>query len=78
LPTRHSISKRWQGNPLNRYFVTDLTALILQKQPKLWIHGHTHDSKDYKLGVTRIVCNPYGYYPNELNPEWNPCFDVEI
>jgi len=30
-------------------------------QIKLWIHGHTHESFDYMVGDTRIVCNPRGY-----------------
>lgn len=29
--------------------------------PTLWVHGHTHDTLDQRLGDTRIVCNPSGY-----------------
>ena len=28
---------------------------------KLWLHGHTHNSFDYMIGSTRVVCNPRGY-----------------
>lgn len=28
---------------------------------KLWVHGHTHTGHDYKIGDTRVVCNPRGY-----------------
>jgi hypothetical protein len=33
------------------------------RAPALWIHGHTHDSFDYLVGPTRIVCNPKGNGP---------------
>lgn len=36
------------------------------KLADLWVHGHTHESFDYKIRgvgghVTRVVCNPRGY-----------------
>jgi hypothetical protein len=30
-------------------------------QIKVWTHGHTHETFDYMVGTTRIVCNPRGY-----------------
>lgn len=46
---------------LNASFVSDLTAMIEDYQPSLWLHGHVHDNHDYDVGETRIVCNPRGY-----------------
>jgi Icc-related predicted phosphoesterase len=47
---------------LNRFFVNDMSDRINAKKPKLWVHGHTHDSCDYIAGErTRVVCNPKGY-----------------
>ena len=46
---------------INASFITDLSATIAEHQPALWIHGHVHDSHDYTVGETRIVCNPHGY-----------------
>ena len=54
-----SVHPRWNGNPVNPAFVTDLTHLLAPA--KLWIHGHTHDSFDYRVAQTRVVCNPKGY-----------------
>ena len=34
---------------------------------KLWVHGHTHDEFDYKIGITRVVCNPRGYPKEKSN-----------
>ena len=48
-------------SPINRFFVSDETPLILDKKPRLWVHGHTHLTCDYMLGETRVVCNPHGY-----------------
>jgi predicted phosphodiesterase len=42
----------------------------------LVIHGHVHNSADYYVGRTRVICNPHGY-GNE-NPGFNPCLIVEI
>lgn len=42
-------------------FVSDLSALIAQHKPELWLHGHTHTAFDYTVGNTRIRCNPRGY-----------------
>ena len=61
LPSPLSTSKIYQGSQINRFFVSDETDLILEKKPRLWVHGHTHLPCDYELGSTRIVCNPYGY-----------------
>lgn len=33
----------------------------------LWIHGHTHDSFDYTVEGTRVLCNPRGYAKNGVN-----------
>ena len=54
-----SVHPRWNGNPVNPAFVTDLTSLM--GRAPLWIHGHTHDSFDYTVARTRVVCNPKGY-----------------
>lgn len=44
----------------NPYFVSD-TGLVERFQPALWVHGHTHMPLDYRVGRTRVLCNPRGY-----------------
>lgn len=61
LPHRGSIPARFAGDLLNAAYASDLSALIEDGRPSLWLHGHTHDSCDYQVGTTRIVCNPRGY-----------------
>ena len=67
LPSPMSIAKEYEGNDLNRFFMCDMEDVMKERQPRLWLHGHTHSSADYCIFATRIVCNPLGY-PHELNP----------
>ena len=57
-----SIHPRYIGNRINSGFVSDLTPLLLNVD--LWLHGHVHDSFDYKVGRCRVVANPAGYCRN--------------
>ncbi|MBK3745581.1 phosphatase [Paraburkholderia aspalathi] len=76
LPSAKSINPRFHGDALNPAFASDLSDLIEEHQPDLWVHGHTHDSCDYMIGTTRVVCNPRGY--DDENPKFNSAFVVEI
>jgi hypothetical protein len=61
---------------LSPVFVSDLEALL--GPARLWIHGHTHDSFDYRVADTRIACNPRGYAPFALNPDFNSALVVAV
>jgi predicted phosphodiesterase len=66
-PSRRSIHPIYANQTeVNYAYHTDLEPLIL-KNPKikLWFHGHTHNQFDYKVGETRILCNPRGYFQHE-------------
>ncbi|MER8571398.1 metallophosphoesterase [Mesorhizobium sp. M1409] len=71
-PHRNSVHERYAGSALNAAFASDLTATIDTGRPALWVHGHTHDSFDYEVGGTRVVCNPRGYGTE------NPAFDLAL
>lgn len=79
FPSYQSIGKRFVGDPFNRFFICSMEKLILERKPSLWIHGHTHDSFDYQLGDTRILCNPHGYTGHERNVHFknNLVIDIE-
>jgi hypothetical protein len=62
-PHPDSVARRFENDPLTPAFVSDLSEVIDRWQPALWFHGHTHDNFDYRVGATRIVCNPKGYGP---------------
>ena len=54
-----SVHARFATHPANGGFVSNLEAMM--GPPALWIHGHTHNSFDYSVKGTRVVCNPRGY-----------------
>jgi Icc-related predicted phosphoesterase len=71
-----SIEPRFRSDPLTGAFVSDLSELIETYQPTLWVHGHVHNSSDYLVGNTRIMCNPHGY--GTENPDFNAALVVEL
>lgn len=75
-PSVLSVAPRFKDSPLNPAFASDLTDLIWQHVPDLWIHGHVHDLFDYELGDTRVVCNPRGY--GGENPAFDPGLVIEV
>jgi predicted phosphodiesterase len=58
-PHWSSVHARWRDDLCTPGFVSDLEELL--GAAPLWIHGHTHDSFDYQVNGTRVVCNPRGY-----------------
>jgi predicted phosphodiesterase len=77
LPLRQSIHPKYAGSELNPSFASELSDLM-GPPVSMWIHGHTHESFDYMVKGTRIVCNPRGYFPMELNPEFDPALTFEV
>jgi predicted phosphodiesterase len=75
-PSRRSIHPRFDGALLNASFVSDAEHLLDAGRVDLWIHGHTHDSFDYRIGETRVVCNPRGYV--RAGVAENPRFDIDF
>jgi hypothetical protein len=61
---------------LNACFVSRAEHLLGADRVQLWVHGHTHDSFDYTLNGTRVVCNPRGYARGGVNE--NPFFDPNL
>lgn len=59
------------GGDANGGFASDSEHLIVMHTPDVWIHGHTHDTIDTKIGETRILCNPRGY-----RGEWDTQFNT--
>jgi Icc-related predicted phosphoesterase len=77
-PSPHSIAKKFRRDPLIPAFASNLEAMMQTHHPRLWIHGHMHDSFDYCVGETRVVCNPRGYFPDQLNPQFDPNLVIEL
>lgn len=85
-PHKNSTARRFADEETTAAFGSKLPNEVLTGA-KIWIHGHTHDSCDYRIGDSkrsvRVVCNPRGYplgwMRNEFeNPAFNPGLLVEI
>jgi Icc-related predicted phosphoesterase len=61
LPSYKCVSYKYMGDPDNRFYVTELEDLIKEREPLLWISGHSHDFMFKKIHNTFYVRNPYGY-----------------
>lgn len=76
--SRASIHATYRDNALNGAFVSDCAALVQRTRPELAIHGHVHNSFDYRIGSsadsTRVIVNPRGYTRRD-NTQENPAFD---
>jgi len=57
-----SVHPRYAGDPTNAAFASELTELL--HKADVWLHGHVHDSFDYKVARCRVVANPRGYALN--------------
>lgn len=79
-PSAQSIHPRFADSLLNPCFVSRAESLVEASRAQLWIHGHTHDSFDYVLHGTRVVCNPRGYARDGVseNSRFDPDFIVDI
>lgn len=75
-PSPRSIHPRFVGSLLNGAFVSDLERLMGGNRVVLWVHGHTHDSFDYTVRDTRVLCNPRGYARDGVNE--NAFFDPRL
>lgn len=60
-PSIQSVETKYRVDGVTPCFASNLESLIEDFGPDYWFHGHTHSFIDYKIGNTRIVCNPQGY-----------------
>lgn len=60
-PSWLSVPAQYSGDRLNGAYASDLSDVILDYSPKIWIHGHMHSTAKYMIGDTKIVCNPRGH-----------------
>ena len=77
-PSSRSVHPRYTSNLLTPAFASNLDNLMNGSRAELWIHGHMHESFDYEIYGTRVICNPRGYSPEALNPDFRPDRIVEI
>lgn len=62
-PSPQSISTFFGKNKLTPGFVSNMEDIMLQYEPDLWLHGHVHDSFNYRVGRTQVFCHAQGGNP---------------
>jgi|SRR5579875_58987 len=81
LMTHHTLSPQINdGRPdaLIPAYCNRMEDVILTYQPALVISGHIHKSVDLRIGSSRYLTNPRGYWPDKLNRAFRDNFVVEL
>ncbi len=74
-PSFLSVHDRFKKSLASAAFSSNLENLVVKSD--LWIHGHTHDSYNYKIGDCMVICNPCGY-PMRSGSSENGAFDPNL
>lgn len=78
-PTHMALNtQRYNPSDLDYAYYTDLTGFMYDKQPDLWVFGHTHKTLDVNIHNTRVVSNPRGYVGHDVNPYFNPNMRIKL
>lgn len=78
-PLQDSLDWRFEGNPSNAAYASDLSGMIEAYAPKYWVHGHIHRNRDYMHHQTRIICNPRGLGDGErIGSGFKPDLVIEL
>lgn len=80
-PSPLSLGDRDRGLVTAAY-ASRLDTFVERSGARLWIHGHTHQRRDYWLGSTRVVCNARGYADRPAaggaSADFDPACVVEV
>ncbi|MBB3222909.1 metallophosphoesterase [Pseudoduganella umbonata] len=78
-PSMKSVPEQYAGDLTSSAYASNLDSLVASAD--LWVHGHMHESFDYRIGECRVICNPHGYMTRMGEPEnesFQASFIVEI
>jgi len=59
------------GYSPNGCYHSNLSDLILDLSPKLWIHGHTHEPRSELVADTMVLSNPHGYVGSSVSKDFS-------
>ena len=76
-PSVRSLPGDKEGDVVSAAYVSNLESVITSYNPNVWVHGHLHNSSEYKIGTCQVICNPRGY-PDEQNPNFKKAYIVEV
>ncbi len=78
-PHKNSIHEKYQKDLGSPYWCNHLEELMGFSE--YWVHGHTHDSFNYNVDETKVICNPRGVsktYNLSSNGLFNKDLIVEV
>jgi predicted phosphodiesterase len=78
-PSIRSVPEQYRTDLSSASYASQMDDLV--SQADLWVHGHMHETLDYRIGKCRVVCNPCGYINRSGSPEntqFDPAFVVEL
>lgn len=75
-PSPKSLDLRYGRQPTTASFCNDDEALM--PLARLWLHGHLHCRHDYRLGDSRVVCNPRGIVRKGEADGYDPLKTIEV
>lgn len=76
-PSRLSVAEQYRGDVLSAAYASELDDLF-GPGANLWLHGHMHHSCEYAQQATRVACNPRGYAPKDVNPDFIGNFVISL
>lgn len=66
VPTRKNYPEQFRGDVLMDGFAVELSEMIEELKPNVWIYGHSHHSKTkFQIGETVLLNNALGYVSSE-------------
>ena len=74
-PSMKSIAPDDAEDQISAAYATRMEDMV--QKADVWVHGHVHQSLDYKIGRCRVVCNPCGYRQRDGSVE-NANFDPNL
>jgi Icc-related predicted phosphoesterase len=78
VPHPGCISRQYQGDPMNAFYLCDMVNEIRRLSPAIWFHGHIHESRNFMVGDTQILANPYGYSGHGTNNDFQESLIVSV
>jgi predicted phosphodiesterase len=72
-PSMQSVPEQYRADLSSSSYASQMDGLVAQAD--VWIHGHMHETLDYRIGKCRVVCNPCGYINIDGTAE-NKLFDT--
>jgi predicted phosphohydrolase len=79
VPTLKKYPKIYKNSTLNEAFAVELFDIIEASEADYWIYGHSHyNTKDFKIGTTKMRTNQLGYVQRNENEHFNPLKCITI